>query len=121
MRGCGGEGGALGGSRGGGGTGTGFQEEAAIAEEAACEAARAVARAEELAEEAAAEATAQEEMARDRRCWDDDMATARRAREVHELATQRRHRRNLARRQAHLRADVFGQQMVVWVGPLEMT
>jgi hypothetical protein len=40
-------------------------------------------------------------MARDRRRWDEDMATARRLREVHELATQRRHRRNLARRQAH--------------------
>jgi hypothetical protein len=57
-------------------------------------------RAEELAEEAAAEAAAQEEMARDRRRWDNDMATARRAREVHELAIQRRHRWNLARRQA---------------------
>jgi hypothetical protein len=50
------------------------REEAAVAEEAA----RAVARAKELAEEA-----------------------ARRLREVHELATQRCHRRNLARRQAH--------------------
>jgi hypothetical protein len=60
------------------------------------EAARAAARAEELAEEAAA---AQEEMARDRRRWDDDIAAARRAREVHELATQRRHRQNLPRRQ----------------------
>jgi hypothetical protein len=39
-------------------------------------------------------------MARDRRRWDDDMAVARRARKIHELATQRRHRRNLARRQA---------------------
>jgi hypothetical protein len=29
------------------------------------------------------------------------MATIRRLREVHELATQRQHRRNLARRQAH--------------------
>jgi hypothetical protein len=76
------------------------REEAAVAEEAAREAARAVARAEELAEEAAAEAAAQE-MARDRRRWDEDMVAARRLREVHELATQRRHRRNLARRQAH--------------------
>jgi hypothetical protein len=59
-----------------------------------------VARAEELAEEAAAEAAAQEEMARDRRRWDNDMATARRAREVDELAIQRRHRWNLACRQA---------------------
>jgi hypothetical protein len=40
-------------------------------------------------------------MARDRRRWDEDMAAARRLREVHELATQRHHRRNLARRQAH--------------------
>jgi hypothetical protein len=60
-----------------------------------------VARAEELAEEAVAEAVAQEEMAWDRRRWDDDMSAARCAREVHELATHRRHRRNLARRQAN--------------------
>jgi hypothetical protein len=39
-------------------------------------------------------------MARDRHRWDDDMAAVRRACEVHELATQRHHRRNLARRQA---------------------
>jgi hypothetical protein len=39
-------------------------------------------------------------MARDRRCWDEDMAAARRDREIHELASHRRHRRNLARRQA---------------------
>jgi hypothetical protein len=77
------------------------REEASAAEETARKAARAVARAEELAEEAAAEAAAQEEMARDRRRWDEDMASARRLREVHELATQRRHRRNLARCQAH--------------------
>jgi hypothetical protein len=64
------------------------------------EAARAVMQAEELAEEAAEEATTQEEMARDRHRWDDDMATARHAREDHKLATQCRHRRNLARRQA---------------------
>jgi hypothetical protein len=64
------------------------------------EAARAAARAEELAEEAAADTAAQEEMARDHRRWDNDMAAARRAPEVQELATQRRHRRNLARRQA---------------------
>jgi hypothetical protein len=59
------------------------------------EAARAAAQAEELTEEAAA---AQEEMARDRCRWDDDMGAARRARKVHELATQHRHRRNLASR-----------------------
>jgi hypothetical protein len=76
------------------------REEAAHAKEAAHEANRAVARAEELTEEAAADAAAQEEMSRDRCHWDDDMATARHAREVHELATQRRHRQNLARRQA---------------------
>jgi hypothetical protein len=66
--------------------------EEAAAEEVAREAARAVARAEE---QAAVEATSREEMARDRRRWDEDMATARRLCEVHELATQRRHRRNL--------------------------
>jgi hypothetical protein len=73
------------------------REEAAAAEETAREAARAVARAEEVA----AEAAAQEEMARDRRRWDEDMAAARRLLEVHELATQRRHHRNLACCQAH--------------------
>jgi peroxiredoxin len=76
------------------------REEAAIAEEVAYEAARAVARAEEQAVEAAAEAAAQEEIARDRRRWDEDMAAARRLREVHELVTHRRHRWNLARHQA---------------------
>jgi hypothetical protein len=40
-------------------------------------------------------------MAWDHRRWDEDMAAARRLCEVHELATQRRHRRNLACRQAH--------------------
>jgi hypothetical protein len=64
------------------------------------EAAHAVARAEELAEEAAADVAAQEEMVRDRRRWDEDMEAARCAREIHELASQRRHHRNLARRQA---------------------
>jgi hypothetical protein len=72
-------------------------EEAAAAEEVAREVARAVARVEEQAEEATTEAAAQEEMAWDHRRWDEDMATARHLREVHELAT---HRRNLARRQA---------------------
>jgi hypothetical protein len=43
---------------------------------------------------------AQEEMARDSRRWNEDMAAARRAREIHELASQRRHRWNLARRKA---------------------
>jgi hypothetical protein len=52
------------------------------------EAALAVVRAEELAEEAAVDAEAWEEMARDHRRWDKDMATARRAREIHELASQ---------------------------------
>jgi hypothetical protein len=77
------------------------REEAAASEEVAREAARAVALAEEQADEAAAEAATHEEMARDRRRWDEDMAAARRLCEVHELATQRRHRRNLARRHAH--------------------
>jgi hypothetical protein len=36
-------------------------------------------------------------MARDCRRRDKDMATARRAREIHELASERHHRRNLAR------------------------
>jgi hypothetical protein len=68
------------------------KEEAARMAEAAC----AAAREEELTEEATADATAQEEMAKDRRRWDDDVPVARRAREIHELATQRSHRRNLA-------------------------
>jgi hypothetical protein len=59
-----------------------------------------VARADVQAKEAGAKAVAHEEMARDHRRWDKDMAAARRLREVHELATHRRHRRNLARRQA---------------------
>jgi hypothetical protein len=37
-------------------------------------------------------------MAMDRRRWDEDMAEARRAREIHKLAS---HRRNLARHQAN--------------------
>jgi hypothetical protein len=77
------------------------QEEMDVAEVAAREAARAVARVEELAEEAAAEAATQEEMARDHRCWDEDMAEARHLRDVHDLTIQHRHRRNLAHRQAH--------------------
>jgi hypothetical protein len=70
----------------------------AAKEEAArvAEAARAAAREEELAKEAAADATTQEEMAKDRRRWDDDVAVARCTRKIHELATQRSHRRNLA-------------------------
>jgi hypothetical protein len=64
---------------------------------------------EELAEEATAEAAAQEEMARDRHRWGADMAAARRAREVHELAIQRPHRRNLARRQAHRASQAGGK------------
>jgi hypothetical protein len=48
-------------------------------------------------------------MAQDRRRWDDDMAAARRAHGVHELATQRRHRRNLARRQAHRARQASGE------------
>jgi hypothetical protein len=60
------------------------------------EAARAAARAEELTEEV----VAQEKMARDCRRWDEDMAAARRACEIHVLASQRRHCRNLARHQA---------------------
>jgi hypothetical protein len=30
------------------------------------------------------------QMARDRRCWDEDMTAARRAREIHELASEHR-------------------------------
>jgi hypothetical protein len=48
-------------------------------------------------------------MAWDRCRWDNDMAAARRAREVHELATQRRHHRNLARRQAHHAGQAGGE------------
>jgi hypothetical protein len=72
------------------------------------------ARAEELAEEVATDATTQEDMARDCRSWDDDMAAARRAREIHKLATQRRHRQNLARRMDILarQADVEGSNAV---------
>jgi hypothetical protein len=53
--------------------------------------------AEELAEEAAADTAAQTELARDCRHRDEDMAVARHAREIHELASECRHRRNLAR------------------------
>jgi hypothetical protein len=60
------------------------------------EAAHAAARAEELVEEAAADVVMQEEMDRERRRWDNDMAVARHFREVQELATQRHHCRNLA-------------------------
>jgi hypothetical protein len=45
----------------------------------------------------------------DRHRWEEDMAAARRAHEVHELATQRHHRRNLAHRQA-LRAHQAGSE-----------
>jgi hypothetical protein len=45
----------------------------------------------------ATDAAAHEEMARDHRRWDDGMAAGRRACEMHELATQHRHCRNLAR------------------------
>jgi hypothetical protein len=48
-----------------------------------------------------ANAAAWEEMARDRLRWDEDMDAARRACEIHEIASQRRHRQNLARRQAN--------------------
>jgi hypothetical protein len=53
-------------------------------------------------------------MARDSRRWDDDMAASRRAHEIHELATQGRHRRNLAHRQAiHARqADGEGSNAI---------
>jgi hypothetical protein len=72
-----------------------------VAEEASVmaaqeEAARATAGAKELAEEAATDAAAQTELARDRRCRDEYMTAARRAREIHELASECRHRRNLA-------------------------
>jgi hypothetical protein len=94
------------------------REEAAVAKEAVREAARAVARAEELAEEAVAEAAAQEDMAQDCRRWDEDMAASRRAYEVHELATQRRHRQNLARRQvtAPARPATRAPTPSIWAG-----
>jgi hypothetical protein len=56
--------------------------------------------AEEIAEKEAAEAAARE-MARDHRRWDEDMMAVQRAREIHELASERCHRLRLARRQAH--------------------
>jgi DNA-directed RNA polymerase subunit K/omega len=92
--------------------------ELAAREEVAHEVARAVARAEELAEEATTIVAAHEEMARDRRRWDEDMAAARCLREVHELTTQRRHRRNLARRQAHRarQAGDEGPTPSIWAG-----
>jgi hypothetical protein len=45
-----------------------------------------------------AEAVAREEMARDRARWEKDMAAARHACKIHELASERRHRPCLARR-----------------------
>jgi hypothetical protein len=76
------------------------REAARAAEEAAAvavkeEAARAAARVEELAEEVAVDAAVRTEMARDHRRWDEDMVAARRAHEIHELASERRHHRNL--------------------------
>jgi hypothetical protein len=70
------------------------------------EAARAAAWAKELVEEAAADAAAREEMVRDHRRWDKDMAADRRVREIHELASECHHHRNLARaRHAHQTDD----------------
>jgi hypothetical protein len=65
------------------------EEAAAVAvqEEAAC----AAAWVEEPAEEAGADAAARVKMARDCRSWDEDMAAARRAREIHELASEHHH------------------------------
>jgi hypothetical protein len=73
---------------------------ATAAQEAVAVAAREVARVEELAEEAATDAAAREEMARDHRRWDEDLAAARHAREIHELTSERHHRIRLARHQA---------------------
>jgi hypothetical protein len=77
------------------------QEEAAMEAARAAEEASAVAAQEEAAravvraEEGAADVAARTEMARDHHRWDEDMATARRAREIHELASEPHHRRNL--------------------------
>jgi hypothetical protein len=49
------------------------------------------------AEELAAEAMAKKEMSKDRVRWDEDMATARHSREIHELIAKCRHRVRLAR------------------------
>jgi hypothetical protein len=48
-------------------------------------------------------------MARDRARWDEDMATARRARKIHELASERHHRQNLARHQANRAHQTDGE------------
>jgi hypothetical protein len=72
-------------------------------------AARKVAQAKEITEEAASEAAARKEMTRDRARWDKDMATARRAREIHELANERRHRQCLARHQANHARQTDGE------------
>jgi hypothetical protein len=64
-------------------------------------------------EELAKEAAAQEEMARDHCRWDEDMATAKRTREIRKLASQHRHHRNLARRQAIRARQTDGEGLVV--------
>jgi hypothetical protein len=77
-----------------------FMEVACVTvEEAATVVAQEAAQAEELAEEAATKAAARKEMAKDRACWDEDIAAARRGHEIHELAIERcHHQRGLARR-----------------------
>jgi hypothetical protein len=51
---------------------------------------------EKLAKEATTEATSMKEMARDQVHWDEDMAEARRNREIHEVTNERRHRARVA-------------------------
>jgi hypothetical protein len=87
---------------------TAHAEEEASAVAAQEEAARAVVR----VEEGATDAAARTEMARDRRRWDEDMAMARRAREIHELASERHHRRNLARARHARQTDGEGSNTV---------
>jgi hypothetical protein len=64
------------------------------------------------AEEGAVDAAARTEMARDNRRWGEDMATARRAREIHELASERHHRRNLAHARRARQTDGKGSNAV---------
>jgi hypothetical protein len=79
-------------------------------EAAVAAAAKEVVRTEEFAEEAAAEAVTRNEMDMDRVRWGKDMAAARRAHEIHDLANERCHRQRLAHHRArHARqTDVEG-------------
>jgi hypothetical protein len=89
-------------------------EAARVADKAAREAAVAAATreavfAKEIAEEAAAEGATREEMARDPARWGEDMAAARRAHKIHELANEHRHCQRLARHQARHVSQTNGE------------